>query len=99
MAGGPRGDRPPPGTIAYGFAHIDGDRLARVLSILAQGPVIDMTGLKGTYEVRLDVATDPALAVDSVLDAVEKLGLELERRRVPTDTLVVDKVSKMPTPN
>ena len=35
----------------------------------------------------------------TIFDAVEKLGLKLEPRKVTVETVVVDHVSKTPTPN
>jgi uncharacterized protein (TIGR03435 family) len=90
---------PPPGVNRFRFQGIDAEQLADILSRFAQGPVVDMTGLKGTYAVTLDVSTDQDYALDSIFEATEKLGLKLEHRRVLTDTLVVDKVAKAPTPN
>lgn len=98
---GRAGDDPPPlGVNRYGFSGVDAGQIARILSRLTQGPVVDMTGLKGTYDITLDVSLEEGRAVvGSVLDAVEKLGLRLKGKRVPTDILVVDKVSRIPTPN
>jgi uncharacterized protein (TIGR03435 family) len=96
---GGAGKTPPPGVSRFGFQGIDAGQLAGILSGLLQSPVADLTGLKGTYDVALDVSTDQDHAFGSVFEAAEKLGLKLERRRVPTDALVVDKVSRVPTPN
>lgn len=81
----------------YRVPRADAERLAVILSRLTLEPVVDMTGLKGTYDVTLSVDQDGSL--DSVFVSVEKLGLKLENRRVPTDTLVVDKISRTPTAN
>jgi uncharacterized protein (TIGR03435 family) len=84
-------------------------------------PVVDLTDLKGTYNVALDFAqrdmlpsahvasaTSGAGANDvaaveppfaSVFQAVEKLGLRLERRRVPVERLVIDHIERTPTEN
>jgi uncharacterized protein (TIGR03435 family) len=56
-----------------------------------------MTGLKGTYNVTLEISGDQF--GESVFGAVEKLGLRLETKRVPAETLVIDKVARTPTPN
>ena len=75
-------------------------------------PVLDRTGLTGTYDVDLVFApaqTGPgvagaALAVApedalSIFTAVEEqLGLKLESRREPVDVVVIDSVER-PTPN
>ena len=36
---------------------------------------------------------------DRTLKAVEELGLELQRRRVPVDVLVIDSIQRRPTEN
>lgn len=36
---------------------------------------------------------------DSLLTALEKVGLKLERRKAPLEVLVIDNISKMPTEN
>jgi uncharacterized protein (TIGR03435 family) len=79
------------------YANVSTAKLAAILSRFVHAPVVDTTGLRGTYEVSLDTSEDPA--GESIFDAVEKLGLKLEARRVPTDTLVVDRATKAPTPN
>jgi uncharacterized protein (TIGR03435 family) len=101
-------------------------------------PVIDMTGLKGRYQVVLEISlndafaaaaalmeqrggrpaaggvsgipADPIATEDAQMDMQKailkglnsgllKLGLQLERRRGPVETLVVDRVEKTPAGN
>ncbi|MBZ5578075.1 MAG: TIGR03435 family protein [Acidobacteriia bacterium] len=40
-----------------------------------------------------------AASLDSLFNAVEKLGLKLEARKAPVDTLVIDRMEKTPTEN
>ena len=84
------------GASHFRLPNVSAGQLARFLSLHAQAPVADMTGLKGTYDVNLETA-DPAWS--SFFAGVAELGLRLESRRVPTDTLVVDKADRTPTPN
>jgi uncharacterized protein (TIGR03435 family) len=35
----------------------------------------------------------------SIFDAVQKLGLKLEARKVPVEMIVIDKIEKTPTEN
>jgi uncharacterized protein (TIGR03435 family) len=35
----------------------------------------------------------------TIFDAIEKLGLKLESRKVTIDTLVIDQIAKTPTAN
>jgi len=66
-------------------------------------PIADRTGLKGEYDVVLDIA--PAEDPDGfdrqvrIIDAVRKLGLDLKRGKMPVNVVVVDSVSKEPTAN
>jgi uncharacterized protein (TIGR03435 family) len=85
-------------------------------------PVIDMTGLKGRYQLTLEVSLndaigarpavqgDPAERENARMDMEERLlksfnnglrplGLQLEHRKGPVDTLVVDHVERAPTEN
>jgi uncharacterized protein (TIGR03435 family) len=75
--------------------------LAGFLSLDVNRPVIDRTGLTGTYYINLEWAGDtPA---DSSLPSLptvlrEQLGLELKSETGPVDVLVVDHAER-PTPN
>ena len=69
-------------------------------------PVIDKTGLKGTYD--LELKWHPKAVYDrlgpadgiSIFDAVEKqLGLKLTLETSPQHVWIVDSVSRQPTPN
>jgi uncharacterized protein (TIGR03435 family) len=106
-----------------------------ILSQFADRQVVDMTELKGNYQVMLELpmqelvnmakkimpeyagvlgggapgaaapssglagvgASDPSGG--SIFQSVEQLGLKLDARKVPTDTIVVDSVEKEPTEN
>jgi uncharacterized protein (TIGR03435 family) len=76
------------------------EALARQLSSSAGRPVIDKTGLTGTYEYTLDwfpATTVPAPESDvpSLFNAVqEQLGLRLEATTAPQEVLVIDSVQK-----
>ncbi len=75
------------------------EELAAQLVRSAGAPVVDETGLTGQYKVTIETwqnADDPG---GTVFDAVEKLGLKLESRKVTVETVVVDRVSRMPTAN
>ena len=87
-------------------------------------PVVDMTDLKGNYDVELDFTTEDYNALmirsaiaagvvlppeamkaleyssgDSLLAALEKVGLKLEARKAPLDVIVIDHMTKAPTEN
>ena len=64
-------------------------------------PVSDDTGLAGPYDFELRWSNEVAPSDDrlSIYTALqEQLGLKLERRRVTTEVLVVDRLER-PTPN
>lgn len=68
-------------------------------------PVVDSTGLKGTYDFDLKWTSRNRLAAAgadgiSVFDAVEKqLGLKLDLQTAPLPVVVVESVDEKPTPN
>jgi uncharacterized protein (TIGR03435 family) len=65
----------------------------------AEAPVVDETGLTGKYSVTIETWKNADVPGGTVFDAVEKLGLKLEPRKVTVETVVVDQVSKTPTAN
>jgi uncharacterized protein (TIGR03435 family) len=57
--------------------------------------VVDRTGLKGSFDVDLDWASDPSSDKPSIFTAVqEQLGLKLEFERNPVDVVIVDHVER-----
>ena len=65
-------------------------------------PVVDQTGIKGSFDINLNFA--PEGATDSSLPSVftalqEQLGLHLENRKVPQQTLVIEHVERVPADN
>jgi len=69
-------------------------------------PVVDRTGLEGTYDFDLKFATEdtPIDSADSNLPDLftavqEQFGLKLVPQKVPVETLVIDHVDKIPTEN
>lgn len=91
-----------------------GDELQRVANGYIYNPVVDGTGLKGSYDFTLSFSSadkilptaggdaasaDPNGAL-SVFDAVNKqLGLKLEKTKRPYPVLVIDSMSETPTEN
>jgi len=81
------------------FSSITMEDLAAQLARPAGAPVVDATGLTGKYTVTIETWKNPDVPGGTIFDAVEKLGLKLEPRKVSIETVVVDEVSKMPTAN
>jgi uncharacterized protein (TIGR03435 family) len=81
-------------------------RFAEYLSQRTDRPVLDRTGLPGSYEIVLDYAAGDSLAanidgtVPSLFTAIqEQLGLKLEATKGSIEFLVVDSAEKIPTEN
>lgn len=76
--------------------------LAVVLSNMAGRPVVDRTGLTGTYDIKLERTQPGPPAEDGTQDSVpsiftmvqEQLGLRLEPARGSVETLVIDHVER-----
>jgi len=75
------------------------DRLTKV----ADRPVIDSTGIAGTYDFDLtidsELSTALADAIPMLSTALSEIGLKLEKRTVQIEFLVVDRAEKAPTEN
>lgn len=101
------------GTEEIDATRITMGQLAAILSFTVDRPVVDGTRLTGLYKLRIELppATVPIASVlvpvtptnepnvVSPFNAVEKLGLKLERRRLPVDTIVLDHMERTPTDN
>ena len=73
---------------------------------LFDAPVVDQTGLQGTYDFSLiwtptdkpDESVEPPGV--SLFDAIQdQLGLKLELRKAPVDRLIIDHIDRVPTEN
>lgn len=90
------------------FQNYSMSRLADYLTQHSSSPVVDQTGLSGTYNLPVKLlagdAESPvevkiqlgATTKDGTLPALiaEQLGLKLEARKAPLDVLVIDRVEK-----
>jgi uncharacterized protein (TIGR03435 family) len=79
------------------------EQLADTLTFTVQRPVLDRTGLAGTYNIPLEMSQEELGKSDgsspSVFTIVEGLGLRLESRKAPLEVIVVDSGTKIPTEN
>jgi len=87
--------------------------LASMLSASLRSPVVDMTGIKGEFNLTLEWKPDDAdggkaslggalerVLPDSVFVALqEKTGLLLKKQKAPVDMLIIDHAEKIPTEN
>jgi uncharacterized protein (TIGR03435 family) len=77
-------------------------QLAYGLTLELGQPVIDETGIEGNYDFRLRFDDEEGVAgkpstepkFGSAFTAVHEIGLRLDGRKVPIDTIVIDSVSR-----
>lgn len=77
-------------------------QLAKYLTPAAGFPVVDETGITGSYDIAFSYNPNPDAERDlpSLSEALkEATGLLLKPRKVPVETLVIDSIDKLPTPN
>jgi len=73
--------------------------LAGLLSNMVDRPVVDMTEIKGIYDVDLEWS-DRADGPPSLFSAIQEvLGLRLDAVKTPVDVYVIDHVERAPTEN
>jgi uncharacterized protein (TIGR03435 family) len=98
--------RPDQKTMTVTIQRMPMARIIDPLSRMFQMPVVDATGLKGRYDLSVNVAkylpqagekTDPVSLIQTALQ--EELGLKLEAKKVPLDLLIVDHAAKAPVEN
>jgi uncharacterized protein (TIGR03435 family) len=113
----------PDGVLQLQMAKMTMGALADRLTQFMDRPVVDATGLKGNYQVTLDLpvealrglafaqklATVAGLTsfgfpdVDTsrtpIIKSMKDLGLDLESRKAPIETIIVDRLEKTPTAN
>jgi uncharacterized protein (TIGR03435 family) len=72
--------------------HIRIGTLANALALLLRSPVVDQTGLSGSYDFTLSWEGDDTYS--AVPDALERFGLKLEKKKVLTPVFVIDSVER-----
>ncbi|MGD0496938.1 MAG: M56 family metallopeptidase [Bryobacteraceae bacterium] len=93
-AGGPKGGAPVNGDGLAGI-NISMPQLAARLSAWLQHPVLDRTGLKGSFDFKVDNSGDPAPdQISGILTSVQEIGLKLKAGRGPVETIVIDHAEK-----
>jgi uncharacterized protein (TIGR03435 family) len=71
--------------------------LASMMGQRLDRPVIDQTGLSGTYD--LDLRWDPTIPLDLISVVQRQFGLKFEKGKMPFEMFVVDRISLTPTAN
>jgi uncharacterized protein (TIGR03435 family) len=82
-------------------------RLADMLALMVGQPVLDKTGLNGAYDFALDYSMEELGGINrpdapeapSIFTIVKQLGLKLDSREAPVETIVIDGGDKIPTEN
>lgn len=126
------------GTMSMDFSKVTMTRFADLLTQFLDRPVVDMTALKDSYHVSLEIALEdvmniarrigPSLGLGAdvlgpappganapatglagiaasdpsggrIFQAIQQLGLKLDSRKMPVETLVIDHIEKSPTEN
>ena len=70
------------------------ERIAEALQLIVGKPVIDETGLRGSYDLTLDWDDDPVASITAFVE--HRLGLRLAPGRRDVDVLIVDNVRRDP---
>jgi uncharacterized protein (TIGR03435 family) len=81
------------------------ETLRRAMGSPQPGPISDMTGLQGAFDIDLRFTPPQLTAIGggqstTIFEAVDRqLGLKLEARKIPTPSIIVERVNRTPTPN
>ncbi len=98
---------PTPKTMTIKMTHMSMRMMARILTEAMGKPVVDLTGLNGTFDFTLDGRNyaspdDPGQSDGAYMFAramQDQLGLRLENRRLTVNMLIVDHIDRTPTAN
>jgi uncharacterized protein (TIGR03435 family) len=87
---------PEKGRLTFSNAPLTG--LVNYLANILDRPVEDETGLKGSYDFRLEMLAPSGETLSPFTVVQEQLGLKLEATKAPVEVLVIDHADR-PTPN
>jgi len=78
--------------------HVSMAQFSETLSRDVDRPVLDTTGIAGTFDFDLEYAKNGDPAGPSIFTALQQqLGLRLERRKEPVEVLIVEGAVRIPT--
>ena len=87
--------------ISIDARHADLDSFAKILARRMDLPVVNHTGLKGTFNFKLQWTPDPGTVAPGPMEGVsiftaiqEQLGLRLRSKKAPVEIIVIDHVEK-----
>lgn len=103
--------QPDQGKMAVTVQRMPVSQIIDLMTPMMGAPVIDRSGLKGKYDLTINLGKyvaevqsagstappDPVSLIMSVLE--NEAGLKLEKQKIPLDVLVVDHAEKNPTEN
>jgi uncharacterized protein (TIGR03435 family) len=71
-------------------------QLATRLSDYLDRPVVDQTGLKGSYDFKYEYSADESTfdVVSCIFASVQGIGLKLKPAKGPVDIIVIDHIEK-----
>lgn len=87
------------GSTTFSWPAITLAEFSHRLSRFTDAPVVDSTSLPGNFSITISFSQDPNASGDTIFDAVEQLGLELQPRKVAMDILIVDHANRVPSAN
>ena len=73
-------------------------RLANILANRFRQPVVDNTGISGSYDFKLTFGADDQSGPSIFTALQEQMGLRLDDTKAPIETLYIDHIEK-PEPN
>ncbi|HTX33940.1 MAG TPA: TIGR03435 family protein [Bryobacteraceae bacterium] len=103
--------QPQQGSMTVSVQRMPVSQMIDMLTPIMGAPVIDMTGLKGKYDITVNLAkyaaemqatagSAPPDPVTLIMAALEgEAGLKLEKEKIPLEVIVVDHAEKIPTEN
>lgn len=92
--------------VCSGMTSADIGRQVQVLApaYFSDGPVVDLSGLRGRYDFKIEwisiYEANNGSPGPTIMEAIQQqLGLKIERRRQAMEVLVMDKLDRTPTEN